>query len=54
LLTKKNQQGKMALHLAAELGDKDFCTFIIEEAKILGKKCGKEIVDFIIDYKDDH
>jgi hypothetical protein len=35
LLTKKNQQGRIALHLAAELGDKDFCTLIIKEAYIL-------------------
>ena len=40
MLTKKNQQGRISLHFAAEQGDKDFCTFIIEEAKILSKKCG--------------
>lgn len=35
ILTKKDAKGRISLHRAAEVGDKHFCTMIVEEAKDL-------------------
>ena len=42
-MTKTDKKGRNVLHLAAQFGDKNFCTMLLYEADDL--KFGKEIID---------